>query len=142
MIKQVNKIVNTMIKSEYELILDNLIIDLQKEIFTLFYVEKLSKKDIENKLKISNYTLSKNLEIIREKISKMPEFDCKFRCDDTTEYRLRDRCRKLGKSDDYEEFCVMAFIKKVSKSELAERFNIDEDTVRKYIKLRKRELES
>lgn len=142
MIKQVNRITETMTKTEYEAILDNLLIDFHKQVFTLFYVEKMLKKDIEKKLKISSYKLDKTLEIIRKKISKMPQFDCKFRVDDTTEYRLRDRCHKLGKSREYEEFCVMKFIKRLKNREIADIMCLDVETIKKYARIRKKELES
>ena len=100
------------------------------------------KKYIEKKLKISSYKLDKTLEIIRKKISKMPEFDCKFRVDDTTEYRLRDRCHKLGKSREYEEFCVMKFIKRLKNREIADIMCLDVETIKKYARIRKKELES
>ena len=48
MIKQVNRITETMTKTEYEAILDNLLIDFHKQVFTLFYVEKIYRKKAEN----------------------------------------------------------------------------------------------
>lgn len=141
MIKQFNNFIKTMVKDDYDLVLENLLSDLQKEIFTLFYVQKLCKKDIENKLKISRYKLDNNLENIRQKIFKIKAFNFKFDLDNVSEKRLRERCRKLGKSKEYEDFCVLAFIKKLKKREIADIMCIDIETVKKYKSARRKELE-
>ena len=141
MIKQFNNFIENLIKPEYDLVLENLLSDLQKNIFTLYYVEKLSKSDIEKQLKISKYKLDKNLENIREKIYKIKAFNFKFSCEDTTEKRLIERCKRLGKSEDYIQFCILAFIKKLKKREIADIMCIDIETVRKYKSQRRKELE-
>ena len=141
MIKRLNSIIKSLIKPEVDLILENLMSDLQKQIFTLFYVQKIPKKDIQKMLNISKYSLENNLVIIREKIGKIPQFNCSFKCDDASEARLRERCRKLGKNKEYTEFCVLAFVKKYTKKQLAQHFYIDIETVRKYKSIRRKELE-
>lgn len=141
MIKQFNNFIQTMLKDECDLILENLLSDLQKNIFKLYYVEKLCKSDIEKQLKISRYKLDKNLENIREKIYRIKAFNFKFSCYDTTEKRLVERCKKLRKSDDYIRFCILAFIKKLKNNEIADIMCLDIETVRKYKIIRKKELE-
>ena len=141
MIKQFNNFIENLIKPEYDLVLENLLSDLQKNIFTLYYVKKVSKIDIQKELKISKYKLDKNLENIREKIYKIKAFNFKFSCDDTTEKRLIERCKRLGKSEDYIQFCILAFIKKLKKREIADIMCIDIETVRKYKSQRRKELE-
>ena len=76
MIKRINNIIKNLIKPEYDLILENLISEQQKRIFHLFYIDKMSRNDIQKELNISRYNLETNLEIIRKKISKIPQFDC------------------------------------------------------------------
>lgn len=141
MIKQINKLVKTFIKSEQDLVLENLISDLQKQIFLMFYMQKMKRKDIEKELKISRYKLETNLEIIRQKILKIPEFDCKFNLEEASEKQIRNRCQRLGKSKEYEDFCVLAFYKKLKKKEIADIMCIDIETVRKYKSIRRKELE-
>lgn len=141
MIKQFNNFIENLIKPEYDLVLENLLSDLQKNIFTLYYVKKVSKIDIQKELKISKYKLDKNLENIREKIYKIKAFNFKFSCDDTTEKRLIERYKRLGKSEDYIQFCILAFIKKLKKREIADIMCIDIETVRKYKSQRRKELE-
>lgn len=142
MIKQINRLVKTFIKSEQDLVLDNLISDLQKQIFLMFYMQKMKRKDIEKQLKISRYKLETNLEIIRQKILKIPEFDCKFKVEEASEKQIRNRCQRLGKSKEYEDFCVLAFYKKLKKKDIADIMCIDIETVRKYKSIRRKELEN
>lgn len=141
MIKRINNIIKNLIKPEYDLILENLISEQQKRIFHLFYIDKMSRNDIQKELNISRYNLETNLEIIRKKISKIPQFDCKFRVDETNEARLIERCKKLGKSQEYIKFCVLAFCKKFTKKQIADIMCLDIETVRKYKSIRRKELE-
>ena len=141
MIKQFNNFIENLIKPECDLVLENLLSSLQKRIFMLYYVEKISKSEIQKQLNISKYKLDKNLENIREKIYKIKAFNFKFSCDDTTEKRLVERCKRLGKSEEYIQFCVLAFIKKLKKGEIADIMCLDIETVRKYKSIRRKELE-
>lgn len=141
MIKQFNNFIENLIKPECDLVLENLLSSLQKRIFMLYYVEKISKSEIQKQLNISKYKLDKNLENIREKIYKIKAFNFKFSCDDTTEKRLVERCKRLGKSEEYIQFCVLAFIKKLKKREIADIMCLDIETVRKYKSIRRKELE-
>ena len=105
-------------------------------------MQKKRRKEIEKELNISRYKLESNLEIIREKLMKIPEFDCKFRVDEATEKQIRSKCRRLGKSKEYEDFCVLAFCKKLKKKDIADIMCIDIETVRKYKSIRRKELEN
>ena len=57
------------------------------------------------------------------------------------EARLIERCKKLGKSQEYIKFCVLAFCKKFTKKQIADIMCIDVETVRKYKSIRRKELE-
>lgn len=140
MIKKINEIINKLIKPEYDLILDNLISEKQKQIFNMFYIEKMPKKYIEKTLNLSKYSLEKNLENIREKIQKIPEFNCSFNCEEVSEAKLIEKCKRLGKSEEYIKFCILAFHKKLKKKDIADIMCIDIETVRKYKSIRRKEL--
>ena len=57
MIKQFNNFIENLIKPECDLVLENLLSSLQKRIFMLYYVEKISKSEIQKQLNISKYKL-------------------------------------------------------------------------------------
>lgn len=57
-----------------------------------------------------------------------------------TEIQMRDKCRAMGKGKEYADFCVMAFVEKRRRKEIAEIIGCAEETVKKYKQLRKKEL--
>jgi len=65
-----------------------------------------------------------------------------FKCDTATETEMLDRCRELGKSAEYARFCVMAFVEKRRRKDIASAMYLAESTVKEYKRLRRRELEN
>ena len=58
-----------------------------------------------------------------------------------SEAEIRERCRALGKSKEYEDFCVMAFAWKMRRKQLAAEMGYSESAVRRYVTRFRRELE-
>lgn len=64
-----------------------------------------------------------------------------FCCDTATEEEMRTRCRSLGKSKEYEQFCVLAFTYKERRKDIAAQLFLAESTVKEYKRVRRKELE-
>ena len=141
-ISEINKKLQILIKTEYEeLTADLLLNDFQKTIFRLKYVDKMSKEDIANFLNIKISKVNNELFIIRQKLAKLSIFNNKeFNVNNASEYDIRKKCRKLGKNKDYENFCVSAFVEKLPNKELANKYNYSLATIKQYKALRKKEL--
>lgn len=143
MISEIKEKMNTLIRIEYEqLTADLLLNDFQKTLFKMKYVDKLSIDDIANELYISKFRVNKELFILRQKLAKLPIFQSnKLDVTTATELQIRDKCRKLGKSKEYADFCVLAFVDKLSNKKLAEIFILSVKTIKAYKTNRKKELE-
>lgn len=141
-ISELNTFFRVMVKREFEEITADLLLnDFQKTIFRLKYVDKLSNDDIANALNIRLSKVNNELFIIRQKLSKLPIFTKeKFNPDTASEYAMRERCRKLAKSKDYADFCVDAFVYKLSNKNLAQKYGYSFETAKKYKTLRRKEL--
>lgn len=141
-ISELNTFFRVMVKREFEEITADLLLnDFQKTIFRLKYVDKLANDDIANALNIRLSKVNNELFTIRQKLSKLPIFTKeKFNPDTSSEYAMRDKCRKLGKSKDYADFCVDAFVYKLSNKNLAEKYGYSFETIKKYKTLRRKEL--
>lgn len=72
-----------------------------------------------------------------------------FNPETATEEEMRERCRRLGKSQEYADFCVDAFVLKLRRKVLAEKHesctylhspSTAQDTVKRVKARRKREL--
>lgn len=141
-ISELNTFFRVMVKREFEEITADLLLnDFQKTIFRLKYVDKLANDDIANALNIRLSKVNNELFTIRQKLSKLPIFTKeKFNPDTASEYAMRERCRKLSKSKDYADFCVDAFVYKLSNKNLAQKYGYSFETVKKYKTLRRKEL--
>lgn len=64
-----------------------------------------------------------------------------FNLKTSTEPQMRERCRELGKSKEYEDFCVMAFVWKLRRKDIALKMQYEESTVKRYITKYRHELE-
>ena len=142
MISQIENFLKFMLKRERDLVLDNLVNDLEKKVFELKYAQKMSKNQIRKELKIGANKLDKVLSDLNNKIMRIPELGFKFNINEASEEMIIDRCKRLNKPDDYIQFCVLAFCKKLKKKEIADIMCIDVETVRKYKSIRKKELEN
>lgn len=131
-----------MIKTEFlQLSEDLLLSDEDQIIFRLRYVDKMTSLDIANALNRKENYINKKLFILRQKLSKHPIFNKKaFNVDIATEIELKDRCRHLSYSSEKTQFCVDAFVYKLSNKNLAEKYNYTLETVKKYKTLRRKEL--
>ena len=58
-----------------------------------------------------------------------------------SETQLRYRCRKINKNKEYADFCVDAFVNRLSNKELSDKYFIDIRTVAVYKTNRKKELQ-
>ena len=130
-----------MLKRERNLVLDNLVNDLEKKIFEMKYVQKMSKNQIRKELKIGGNKLDRILNELTEKIISIPELGFKFDVYEVSEEKLINKCKELNKSDDYIKFCILAFNQRLKNEEIADIMCIDIETVRKYKIYRKKELE-
>lgn len=120
-----------MLKSDYDLICQEL---LPKDIrlFTEKYLNGKTDKELNLKQKDSKILKEKLIEIILKIKSNS--------LNNISETQLRYRCRKLNKSKDYTDFCIDAFIHRLSNKELAKKYYIEIETVKHYKVLRKKEL--
>lgn len=142
MINQFDYKMKYLLKKDVDIINSNLVNGLDKEVFNLYYVEKLSKLQIRKKLKLGQEKLDNILEELTDKIILIPEMGLKFDVYTASKTRLVARCALLGKSDDYIRFCIYAYHDKLTKREIADKMCLDIDTVRKYRTDRRKELES
>ena len=130
-----------MLKREKNLVLDNLVNDLEKKIFEMKYVQKMSKNQIRKELKMGSNKLDRILNELTEKIMSIPELGFKFKVYEVSEEKLVNKCKELNKSDDYIKFCTLAFTQRLKNEQIADIMCIDTETVRKYKLYRKKELE-
>ena len=141
-LRRINEYFQLILKSEFEELTAELMLsDIEKDIFRLRYVDKMNSEDIADALNIKHNEVKNKLFIMRKKLSKLPIFSGQeFNPDTASEYAMRDKCRKLGKSKDYADFCVDAFCLKLSNKNLAEKYNYTLETVKKYKTLKRKEL--
>lgn len=141
-LSELNAYFRVMVKREFEEITADLLLnDFQKTIFKLKYVDKLGNEDIANALNIKLSKVNNELFILRQKLSKLPIFQKQpFDADTSTEYAMRERCRQLGFSKFVTDFCVVAFVEKLSNKKLAEKYNYSLSTVKGYKTLRRKQL--
>ena len=133
-----------MLKTEYNQLIDDLMLDdTTKQIFDLKFLQGKNKKEISTSLNLSISKVSDRLDIIKVKLEKIAKIKSSlFSLDNAVEFDVVYRCKKLGKSIEYRNFCIDAFIKKLKNKELAEKYYISIDTVKRYKRDRRRELES
>jgi len=144
MLKEINNYFKTILRTEFEEIsAEMLLTDKEKEMLRLRYVAKLDYKLIADILTIREKDVKNRLIIIRKKLAKLPIFNKgKFVADTATEYAIKDKCRKLGKSKEYTDFCIDAFVHKLSRKEMAQKYCLEPDTIKKYKSIRRKELEN
>ena len=134
-----------MLKTEYNQLIDDLMLDdTSKKIFDLKFLEGKTKKEISTSIGLSMSRISERLDIIKVKLEKIAKIKSSlFSLDNAVEFDIIYRCKKLGgKSIEYRNFCIDAFIKKLKNKELADKYYISIDTVKKYKRDRRRELEN
>lgn len=143
-IKEINKFFRFMIRSEYEQITEDLCLSQEElTIFKLKYIEKLSNIEIAKHIGKTFSFVQKKLFLIRKKLMKLPQFTKKkFECNTATESEMRRQCARLGKSKEYADFCVDAFVYKLSRKEMAKKYILGVNTIKQYKMYRKVELES
>lgn len=144
MLKEINNYFKTILRSEFEEIsAEMLLTDAEKEMLRLRYVVKLDYQLIADILTMREKDVKNRLVIIRKKLAKLPIFTKeKFVADTATEYAIRERCRKLGKSKEYTEFCIDAFVLKMTRKQMAQKYHLEPDTIKKYKSNRRKELET
>lgn len=142
-IKEINKFFKTIIKSEYEEVCDDLCLSQEELIlFNLKYIEKLTNIEIAEHMGKTSSFVQKRLFFIRQKLLKLPRFTKKkFDCNTATESELRKHCIRLGKSKEYIDFCVDAFVNKLTRKEMAQKYLLGVNTVKQYKMQRRAELE-
>ena len=132
---------DNLIKSEYNLVLDNLVNDMEIKMFQLVFVQKMSKKDTQNVLNLSRRKFEAIYNSLVAKVYKIKELGLKYNVYDMSEDEIKSRCKLMNKSDEYVKFCILAFVKKLKKKEIADIMCLDIETVRKYKSIRRKELE-
>lgn len=142
-LQDINKFFRTIIKSEYESIKEELLLnDIEQDIFRLKYINKKTNKEIAELLNKTPSFITKRLVIIREKLIKLPMFSKpSFCCNTATEKQMAKRCRELGKSKEYTNFCIDAFVIKLSRKEMAQKYILEPNTIKQYKRIRRKELE-
>ena len=133
-----------MLKSEYNQLIDDLMLDdISKKIFDLKFLEGKTKKEISTSIGLSMSRISERLDIIKVKLEKIAKIKSSlFSLDNAVEFDIIYRCKKLEKSIEYRNFCIDAFIKKLKNKELADKYCLTIDTIKKYKRDRRRELEN
>lgn len=141
-ISEMNTYFRCLIRTEYEQLKSDLLLnDFQETIFRLKYIDRMGSDDIANALNIRLSKVNNELFIIRQKLSKLPIFTKeKFNPDTASEYAMRDKCRKMSYSKFMTDFCVDAFVEKLSNKELANKYNYSLSTAKKYKTLKRKEL--
>lgn len=66
----------------------------------------------------------------------------KFCCTTANEDEIRARCLELGKNDEYANFVILAFRSGLRQKEIAAKTGLTVETVRKYKRIRRKELEA
>ena len=120
-----------MLKSDYEAITSELLPN-DVRLFTEKYLNGKTDKEL-------NLT-QKDSKILKEKIISLIIKIKSKSLHNLSEAQLRYRCRKLGKSKDYADFCVNAFVHRYSNKDLANKYFLTVETVKHYKVIRKREL--
>lgn len=143
-IKEINKFFRTIIRSEYNEICEDLCLSEEELlIFNLKYIEKKTNIEIAEHIGKTSSFVQKRLFFVRKKLMKLPQFTKKrFDCNTATESELRRRCIRLGKSKEYTDFCVDAFVNKLSRKEMSRKYLLGVNTIKQYKMNRKTELES
>lgn len=142
-IQEINKFFKIIIRSEFEEICDDLCLSKEElKIFNLKYIEKKTNIEIAEHIGKTSSFVQKRLFYIRQKLLKLPQFNKKkFSCNTATESEIRKRCVRLGKSKEYADFCVDAFVYKLSRKEMAKKYILGVNTIKQYKMQRKFELE-
>lgn len=143
-LKEINQFFKTIIKSEYEEICEEILLSEEEEdIFHLKYIDKKGNNEIAKILDKTPSYIDNRLVNIRKKLLKLPIFNKpKFSCDTATEYQIKEKCRKLGKSKEYVDFCIDAFVVKLTRKEMANKYMLEPNTIKQYKRIRRKELEN
>lgn len=131
--KYIEEYANTLIKSEYNVFIDELM-PIDAYLFTEKYINGKTNKDLKlssRKSRELNNRLIKAIKLLKNNS-----------IENISETHLRYKCRKINKNKEYADFCVDAFINKLSNKELSDKYFIDTRTVAVYKTNRKRELQS
>lgn len=133
-----------MLRSEYNQLINELFLDeTDKNIFNFKFIQGKSKKEISNLIGLSYFKTLNRLTIIEEKLNKIAKIKSSlFSCDNASEFDIKYRCNKLQKSKEYTNFCVDCFVNKFKNKELANKYFIEIETVKKYKRIRRQELEN
>lgn len=142
MLNQFQKFIKYILRPQAEIVKNNLVTELECAVFESYYVQKKSKSDVQKELNIGRKKLDKMLSIVRQKILLMPEFKFKLKVEEMTEEQIEEKCIKLGKSQEYIQFCKLAFVQGLKKKEIADIMFLDIETVKKYKSIRRKELEN
>lgn len=142
LIKQINDFFNTIIKREFEEVsADMLLNDEEQEMLRLRYIVGLKNYEIVNVLGCSQHKVDKTLVNIRKKLAKLPSFKKeKFDLSKATEEDIKHRCKQLNKSLEYAYFCIDAFVNKLTRKQMAQKYHLEPDTIKKYKSIRRKEL--
>ena len=120
-----------MLKSDYDIIVSELL-PKDAELFTEKYINGKTNEELNLK--------SKDSKILKEKLAKIILNIRTNSLNGISQTQLEYRCRKLNKSKDYTDFCIDAFIKRLSNRELSDKYFLSIETVKHYKVLRKKEL--
>lgn len=143
-IKEINQFFRTIIKSEYEEICEEILLsEEEQDIFHLKYIDKKGNSEIARIVGKTPFYINNRLVNIRKKLIKLPIFNkSSFSCDTATEYQIKEKCRKLGKSKEYADFCIDAFVIKLTRKEMASKYMLEPNTIKQYKRIRRKELET
>jgi hypothetical protein len=129
-IKEYTKI---MIKSDYDLLMNELM-PYDREIFTEKYINCKTNKEL-------NLT-SKKLNDFRERIIKAIKLIKANKLEGISQSLLIYRCKKLGLDKNKIDFAIDCFINKLTRKEMADKYYLDPESVKKYKSNLRKQLEN
>lgn len=140
--KTIHNFRDNLMKTENDLVLDNLINEIEIDVFKLHFVQKMSKIETQNELKLSRRKFDKIYNSLVAKVYKIKELGLKNNVYEMPKAEIIRRCNELEYSEFKTKFCIYAYYEKLTKREIADKMCLDIDTVRKYRTDYRKELES
>lgn len=140
---KITKFFNKLLKPEFNEVNNKVCLnDTDEVIVKLLFLENYTVEDIAQALHKPISYINLRLSYLALRLEKLPQFQEGFNVNIATEEQVKERCRKLGKKPEYTKFCIDAFVNKLSRKELAEKYCIEPETVKSYKRKRKKDLEN
>ena len=130
---EIKEYTKTMIKSDYDLLMNELM-PYDKKIFTEKYINGKTNKEL-------NLT-PKKLSDFRERIVKAIKLIKNHKLEGISETLLRYRCKKLGLDKNKIDFAIDCFINGLTRKEMAKKYCLEPEMIKKYKANLKKQLEN